>query len=65
MCTTHAHADARVSDHAQERGSGHCGHCSHDDLTLDELKDRRAELDRDIAAREHALADANGLDHTA
>lgn len=54
MCTTHEHTDAHTSEHAEEPASGHCGHCSHEDLTLEELKDRRAQLDQDIAARELA-----------
>lgn len=62
MCTTHAHADAHTREHAEEPA---CGHCSHDDLTLEELIGRRAQLDRDIAARELARADADGLHHTA
>ena len=65
MCTTHAHTDAHTSEHAEEPASGHCGHCSHDDLTLEELKGRRAQLDRDIAARELAHFDSDGLHHTA
>ena len=65
MCTTHAHADAHNSEHAAERVSDHCGHCSHENLTLEELKGRRAQLDREIAAREFARADAGGLHHTA
>lgn len=64
MCTTHAHADD-TREHAEEPASGHCGHCSHDDLTLEELKGRRAQLDRDITARELAQADADLLHHTA
>lgn len=54
MCTTHEHTDAHTSEHAEEPASGHCGHCSHEDLTLEELKGRRAQLDQDIAARELA-----------
>ena len=65
MCTTHAHADAHTSGHAEEPVSGHCGHCDHESLTLEELKGRRAQLDREIAARECARADASGLHHTA
>ena len=65
MCTTHAHTDAHTSEHAEGPASGHCGHCNHEDLTLEELKGRRAQLDRDIAARELARADADGLHHTA
>ena len=61
MCTTHAYADGHTGEHAEEGMSGHCGHCNHEDLTLEELKGRRAQLDRDIAARELALADADGL----
>lgn len=51
MCETHDHDHAQ--GHVHEHG--HCGHCNHDELTLEELKSRRAQLDRDIAARE-ALA---------
>ena len=65
MCTTHAHTDAHTGEHAEKPASGHCGHCSHEDLALEELKGRRAQLDRDIAARELARADAEGLHHTA
>lgn len=65
MCTTHPHADAHTSERAEEQASGHCGHCSHDELTLEELKGRRARLDRDIAARELARADSNALHHIA
>lgn len=65
MCTTHAHADAHASGNAEEPVSGHCGHCSHEDLTLDELKGQRARLDREIAARESARADAGRHHHTA
>lgn len=62
MCTTHAHADAHNSEGAEERV---IGHCSHENLTLEELKGRRTQLDRDIAARELARADADELHHTA
>lgn len=65
MCTTHAHTDAHTSEHAEGPASGHCGHCSHEDLTLEELKGRRAQLDRDISARELTHADSDGLHHTA
>ena len=65
MCTTHAHADAHTSEHAEEPVRGHCGHCSHENLTLEELKGQRDQLDREIAAREFGRADARGLHHTA
>jgi len=64
MCTTHANADAHTSEHAQEPASGHCGHCSHDDLTLEDVNDRRAQVDRDNAARELAHSDSDRLHHT-
>ncbi|MFC5175109.1 hypothetical protein [Nocardioides taihuensis] len=65
MCTTHAHTTARRTAPAEEPESGHCGHCSHDDLTLEELKGRRAELDQDIAARELTDSGAGRLTPTA
>lgn len=65
MCDTHAPTDGHTSAHGEESATTHCGHCNHEDLTLSELKDRRAELDRDIAARERVHADSNGLDHIA
>lgn len=65
MCTTHADAGAHISEPAKEPMTGHCGHCRHDELTLEELKGRRAQIDRDIAARELAGADAHGLHQTA
>jgi hypothetical protein len=61
MCPTQAHADAHASQHAQQPTSCHCGH---DDLTLEELKAQRAQLDRDITARDPANTDAVGLHYT-
>lgn len=65
MCTTHADAGAHTSGQAKESRSGHCGHCSHDELTLEELRGRRDQIDRDIAARELDGADADERHHTA
>lgn len=65
MCTTHAPADGHTSEHGEESASGHCRHCSHEDLTLAELKGRRGQLDRDIAARELVHTDGDGLHRTA
>ena len=65
MCTTHAHTHADAGEHVEEHVSGHCGHCAHEDLTLEELKGRRDQLDRDIEAREPVRADADGLHRTA
>lgn len=62
MCTTHAHTDAHTSEHAAGPRSGQCGR---EELPLGGLTGRRAELDRDIAAREPAHAERDGLHHTA
>ncbi|QSR30598.1 hypothetical protein CFI00_08815 [Nocardioides sp. S5] len=65
MCTPHTNADTRTSERGETPASAHCGHCNHDDLTIEELKGRRAQLDRDIAARELGTADSPGARHNA
>lgn len=65
MCTNHAPTDGHAGGPSEEPAIEHCGHCSHEDPTLAELKGRRAQLDRDIAARELVHAHDDGLHHTA
>ena len=65
MCTTHTNANTHASGRGEAPGSTHCGHCNHEDLTIEELKGRRSHLDRDIAARELGTADSPGVGHTA
>lgn len=65
MCTNHAPTDGHTSEHDEESAGGHCRHCRHEDLTLADLKRKRAQFDRDIAARELVHADSDGLHHTA
>ena len=64
MCTTHAHADAHNSEHAAERVSDHCGHCSGDIPKFKDLDDRRDRLVRDQAVQRDR-EEAKGLHHTA
>lgn len=62
MCGTHEHEHAERHEHEshehESHEHGHCGHCNHENLTLEELKARRDQLDRDIAALEPQRADA-------
>lgn len=62
MCGTHDHKHAH--EHAEDHEHGHCGHCDREGLSLEDLKARRDQLDRDIAALELEHADAARLQRT-